>query len=137
MNRFFNFSRHTQPTLLLFVAAVVLGIGLLSFRRPAVQYEFTQVTTIESVVAGGVGRSRMIATTTGDEATLQETELKNFFSFTGINFQNVRDNDRVITQKISRMSAEGWELVDVTSGVSNPQGATGIFITRYLYRRAK
>ncbi|MBC7891119.1 MAG: hypothetical protein H7Y12_02800 [Sphingobacteriaceae bacterium] len=111
--------------------------SLFAFRHPTVQYDFTQVTTIESVVAAGAGRSRMIATSTGEGNTLQETELKNFFSFTGINFQNVRENDRIITQKISRMSDEGWELVDVTSGVSNPQGAAGIFITRYLYRRAK
>lgn len=133
----FSLPTRALPTLLVFVFVAMVVVGLFSFRRPAVQYEFTQVTTIESVVAGGLGRSRMIATTTGDEATMQETELKNFFSFTGINFQNVRDNDRAITQKISRMSEEGWELVDVTSGVSNPQGATGIFITRYLYRRAK
>lgn len=133
----FNLQPRAVPTVLAFIALTVLVVGMVSFRRPAAQYEYTQVTTIESVVAGGLGRSRMIATTTGDETTMQETELKNFFSFTGINFQNVRDNDRAITQKISRMSEEGWELIDVTSGVSNPQGATGIFITRYLYRRTK
>ena len=109
--------------------------------KPNTQYEFTQVTVIESVVPAVMGRSRMI--TIGPNGQMEEVKLENFFSLTGINFSNVRENDQAITNKISVMYQEGWELQDVTSGVYG-SGAfgeaggnnTGIFMTRYLFRRA-
>lgn len=95
--------------------------------------QFTLVTTIESVVPGGLGRSRMICTTS--EGQLKETPLENFFSLTGINFGNVRQNDQAITDKITEMTKAGWALVNTTSGVYSAEKSTGIFITRYLFRK--
>jgi hypothetical protein len=100
-----------------------------------VLYEFSQVTTIESVVPGGLGRSRMI--TSGKDGAMEEVKLENFFSFVGINFENVRNNDKTITDKITRMYEEGWELINTASGVYSADKSTGIFITRYLFRRVK
>jgi hypothetical protein len=35
------------------------------------------------------------------------------------------------------MYKEGWDLVTVVTGVSSGDKNTGIFITRYLFRREK
>ncbi len=125
------------------LAIVVLGaIGLLAFRETPQTYEFKLVTTIESVVPGGLGRSRMI--TSDVNGAIEEKEMKNFFSLVGINFKNVKENDEMIADKITQMTMDGWELYNVTSGVYSPgvgsdaaSTGAGIFITRYLFRKAK
>lgn len=94
--------------------------------------QFTLITTIESVVPGGFGRSRMILTTS--EGT-KELPMENFFSLAGINFGNVRQNDQQITDKITEMIKDGWDLMNVNSGVYGADKSTGIFITRYLFKR--
>ncbi|MCU0430017.1 MAG: hypothetical protein MUF42_08605 [Cytophagaceae bacterium] len=101
---------------------------------------YLQVTTVESVVPGGLGRSRMI--TTDPSGNMQEVKMENFFSLAGINFQNVRDNDKMIADKITDLSNQGWELVQVNTGAyaGNEQGkitggGVGIFITRYLFKK--
>ncbi len=113
-------------------------------------YDFKMITVVESVVPGGLGRSRMI--TTGASGSLEEVKLKNFFSLVGINFNNIKQNDVAITDKITSLYENGWELVDVTSGVyssadmsvtdskdgaSGSSSSTGIFITRYLFKQVK
>jgi hypothetical protein len=128
------------------------------------QYEYKIVTTVESIVPGGAGRSRIIenngdvdveALTTerssGKDSKqgqvkrkdvkideLSETKLVNFYSMVGINFQNIASNDAVITAKLNLLSKEGWELAFVTSGVESDAGKddnNGIFITRFVFRR--
>ena len=69
---------------------------------------------------------------------LEETKMLNFYSATGINFQNVASNDAVISAKLTEMAANGWELAFVVSGVESDAGETdlqGIFITRYIFKR--
>ena len=112
----------------LFVLALLFAAPLFAHAQ-----EFLQVTTIESLVAGGLGRSRMI--TTGKNGEIQEVPLENFYSMTGINFQNVRNNDRTITEKINELTREGWELMHVTSAAESSDKTTGIFISRYLFKR--
>lgn len=94
-----------------------------------------QITAVESVVPGGMGRSRMISI--DDNGKMEETKMKNFFSLAGINFSNIRENDLSITTKIQELSSEGWELYDITSGVfsGNENNTNGIFITRYLFKK--
>jgi hypothetical protein len=104
-----------------------------------VVYEYKQITAIESVVSGGLGRSRIL--TTDDNGQMREKELKNFYSFVGINFDNISNNDRVIVDRINDFANEGWELVNVVTG-SNQQSnggssGGGLFITRYIFRRQK
>ncbi len=98
-------------------------------------YEFLQITTIESVVPGGLGRSRMLVA--DDKGQLEEIQLENFFSMVGINFGNIRSNDKIIAGKITQLSNQGWELVSVVTGSYSADKSTGIFLTRYLMKRLK
>ncbi|MGN6645415.1 MAG: hypothetical protein ACTHJT_02695 [Cytophaga sp.] len=120
------------------LCALLTGILLSSFtNKTTVEYDFQQVTTIESVVPMGAGRSRMIATS--PSGTIEESEMKNFFSVTGINFANIRANDKATTDKISQLINNGWTLEQVTSGVysGTDNNSNGIFITRYLFKKVK
>lgn len=132
--------------LLIFIIGLVFIAARQEVPPQTTSYEFRQITVIESVVPGGLGRSRMLVK--DDSGKLDEIKLKNFFSLTGINFGNVKNNDEQITSKVTELSAAGWELKDVTSGVyattsvsgggdniMASSNATGIFITRYLFRK--
>jgi hypothetical protein len=70
---------------------------------------------------------------------LHEVKMKNFFSVTGINFGNLKENDLLITDKIQHLSDEGWELYDTTTGVAmyGVDNSDGIFMPRYLFRKGK
>ncbi|MEN9346551.1 MAG: hypothetical protein ACOVOO_03110 [Flavobacteriales bacterium] len=100
-----------------------------------VGYEFFQMTTVESVVPGGLGRSRLIMT--DEKGAILEAKMENFFSMVGINFENIRANDKMIGDKISELASKGWELQHVYGGAYGHQESTGIFITRYIFRRPK
>jgi hypothetical protein len=126
--------------------------------------EYKIITTVESIVPMGLGRSRMVdhrqtadykaLTTTRTDGkksdqgdvkrddvkieNFDETKLLNFYSGVGINFQNISSNDAVVSSKLSDMAKEGWQLVFVTSGVESDGGDkdnNGIFITRYIFKR--
>jgi len=117
--------------------AVALFLGY-SFRPQPVApaYSYLQFSTIESVVAGGLGRSRVIISDQGEQEVGKD--LLNFYSMVGINFKNVASNDRLIVETINEYMAKGWELHTVTTGVNSAaegKGGTGIFITRYLFRK--
>ncbi|HYG20814.1 MAG TPA: hypothetical protein VD816_17875 [Ohtaekwangia sp.] len=130
----------------------------------AFSQEYRVVTTVESIVPAGLGRSRMVdhqkaedykplttARVDGKKSDqgdikrgdvkieqFEETKLLNFYSAAGINFQNISSNDAVVSSKLTEMAKEGWELVFVTSGVESDAGETdgnGIFITRYVFKR--
>lgn len=125
--------------------------------------EYKVITSVESIVSSGLGRSRIIdsnekkdyteftSTQTEEDNTrnkskrgeirvkdFDETKLLNFFNIAGIRFQNIAANDAVITSKINALVAEGWELAFVTSAVESDGGKSdgqGIFITRYIFKR--
>ncbi len=144
-----------------FVLAITV-ITLLMMDLSAQEYKI--LTSVESIVPMGIGRSRIINhaqemdasrfTTERTQGTdsnqkdvkrkdlkideLEETKLLNFYSATGINFQNIASNDAVISSKLTELAQQGWELVFVTSGVESDGGETdgnGIFITRYIFKR--
>ncbi|OYU97778.1 MAG: hypothetical protein CFE21_01185 [Bacteroidetes bacterium B1(2017)] len=102
-------------------------------------YEYKQFSTIESIIPGGAGRSRILSTDAS--GTMVEKDLLNFYSLVGINFGNISNNDKIIVDKINEYATSGWDLYQVTTGSSTNQsnGSTsgGIFITRYLFRKAK
>src|SRR5437016_3293820 len=119
----------------LIIAAVLLLSSVtvfMSFKNSEKETNFIQITTIESVVPGGMGRSRMILA--GPQGALEEVKMENFFSMTGINFDNIRFNDKVITDKIKQLTNDGWQLAQVTPGVYAGD-KSGIFITRYLFKK--
>lgn len=147
----------------MFLSVLILFIGLTVFSQ---QYEYAIVTTIESIIPSGIGRSRMLqvkesvdykafttSRTKGKDSkqgdvdrsdikidAFDETKMLNFFSMVGINFQNIASNDALVTSKLNEMAAEGWELAFVASGVESDAGkgdGQGIFITRYVFKRKK
>ena len=138
---------------------------LLSFFEGQAQVEYKIITSVESIVPSGLGRSRLISSAeernykdftseqTEDDNTrnksdrseirvkdFEETKLLNFYNIAGIRFQNIAANDAVVGSKINAMVAEGWELAFVTSAVESDSGkddGQGIFITRYIFKRNK
>lgn len=133
-------------TAVIAASAALVTLGVFSF-KPApdnaapqrVVYEYKQITAVESVVPGGAGRSRIL--TTDDNGQMIEKDLKNFYSLVGINFDNIANNDRAIVDRLNYYSDLGWELSQVISGSnqqqSNGNSSGGIFITRYIFRKAK
>ncbi len=137
-------------------------MSLSSFAQTTVQYKV--VTVVESIVPGGLGRSRVIETksevnaaeftterTDGKDSkqgnvkrsdakvdSFLETKLLNLFSTAGINFQNIASNDAIITSKMNELAKDGWKLAFVTSGVESDGGkddGNGIFITRLIFTK--
>jgi hypothetical protein len=131
----------------------------------AQQYEYKVITSVESIVSSGVGRSRLISSSEDKDykeftsqrsddrskdkrnksdrdeirvRNFEETKLLNFYNIGGIRFQNIAANDAVISSKINDMVSNGWELAFVNTGVESDGGredGTGIFITRYIFKR--
>ena len=143
---------------------LIFLLGSLSIN--AQTYEYKTVTTVESLVQSGLGRSRMIAETDNVDykyATIrtevdgktkkqkskakrseirtkafEETKLLNFFNVGGIRFNNIATNDAMVTAKMNDLAAEGWELAFMATGVeSADKEPEAIFITRYVFRRLK
>ena len=90
---------------------------------------------VKKLNPGGMGRSKMITVT--DKGAMGEVKLENFFSMVGINFENIRMNDNMITNKIADLTNEGWTLKFVNTGVYGADKSTGIYITRYIFSRQK
>lgn len=125
--------------------------------------EYKVITSVESIVPNGLGRSRIInaledkdykeytSVQTDEDNTrnksdrgdirvknFEETKLLNFFNLGGIRFQNIAANDALITSMINDMITNGWELAFVVSGVESEGGkgdGQGIFITRYIFKK--
>ncbi len=126
--------------------------------------EWKIVTVVESIIPMGLGRSRMIenmteveteqfrTTRTNGKRSAQssvrrkdlkvdhfdEAKLLNFFSATGINFQNIASNDAMIASRVMELESEGYKLVFVTSAVESYAGVdddSGLFITRMFFCR--
>lgn len=121
------------------------------------------ITSVESIVPSGLGRSRIIdaqeeknfgeftSTQTADDNSrnkskranirvknFEETKLLNFYNIAGIRFQNIAANDALISSKLTAMVEDGWDLIFVTSGVEADAGGEdgqGIFITRYIFKK--
>jgi len=142
---------------------LVLAIALVTSFEISAQVEYKVITSVESIVPNGLGRSRIISasedrdykeytserTEENDKRNkskrseirvknFEETKLLNFYNLGGIRFQNIAANDAVISSKINAMVEEGWELAFVVSGVESEAGKgdnNGIFITRYIFKR--
>ncbi|MFY0630492.1 MAG: hypothetical protein JXR05_08930 [Flavobacteriaceae bacterium] len=131
---------------------IYLVIAILScvYTADAQKNEYKVITSVESIVGSGLGRSRIVSSndernyrdftssrtdgkTEKDKRNkssrsdirvknFEETKLLNFFNIAGIRFQNIAANDAVITSKINTMVEEGWDLAFVTSAVESDAG---------------
>lgn len=140
----------------------LLLVFLNSFLISAQEYEYKIVTCVESIVPNGLGRSRMIDVedkrdfkesstehTEGRNKTdrsdlrvehFEETKLLNFYNLGGIRFENIATNDAIISSKINTLATQGWELMQVVSGVESDSGSNdgqGIYITRLIFKKKK
>ena len=94
-----------------------------------------QITTIESVVSAGIGRSKMIVTK--EDGSQEEKELNNLFSISGINFKNVKENETNLITTLKSYTEKGWKLVSATPLTLSPnESGNGIFMTRYLLTKS-
>jgi hypothetical protein len=154
----------------LLIAVIITGFISYSFMKsdqPSTGVEYQVVTSVESIVPNGLGRSRLISSNvsrdyddyTSDRSSdkdedsrnkskrgdirvkdFEETKLLNFFNIGGIRFQNIVANDAIITSKLIAMADEGWELAFVSSSSESDAGkgdGQGIFVTRYIFKRPK
>ena len=138
-------------------------MGLFVFQATLSAQQYKVITSVESIVPGGLGRSRIINAqderdyreftseqteedngrnkSKRDEIRVkdfEETKLLNFYNLGGIRFQNIAANDSMISSMINAMVSDGWELAFVTSAVESDSGkddGQGIFITRYIFRK--
>lgn len=93
--------------------------------------KFVQITTIESVVGGGIGRSKMLITK--EDGSQEERDMNNLFSITGINFKNIKENESSIISTLKSYTDNGWKIFSNTPLTLSPNNnGTGIFMTRYL-----
>ena len=143
---------------------LLLGLTIQAQSPTAIKttFEYQIITSVESLVPSGLGRSRLIAETENRDfedytskrtnekkrntsnrkeirvSDFEETKLLNFYNLAGIRFQNIAANDALVTSKLNSLAQQGWELAFVTSGVESDAGDTdgqGIFITRYILKR--
>jgi hypothetical protein len=144
---------------------IILSLFLfISFGAKSQVYQFKIVTSIESILPGGIGRSRIIENGTEIDYTkfttvrskdgkdkssrdrddlkvddFKESTLLNFYSLVGINFQNIASNDAMLESMLNKYSKEGWDLFNITSSVESDAGAkddgNGIFITRFFFKK--
>ncbi len=142
----------------MFISCLFLLAGV-----DAMAQQYKVITSVESIIPSGLGRSRIInaqeekdykeftSVQTEDDNSrnksdrdeirvrnFEETKLLNFFNIGGIRFQNIAANDAMLSSMINSMVADGWELAFVTSAVESDAGkedGQGIFITRYIFRK--
>jgi hypothetical protein len=146
---------------LTFLTFIILAFA---FESNAQSVKYKVITSVESIVPMGIGRSRIIEEkspidaqaftterTDGKKSNqkmikrknakvklFSETKLLNFYSIAGINFQNIASNDALLSSKINKLVENGWELAFVTSAVESDSGKNdgkGIFITRYIFKK--
>lgn len=118
----------------LLLLAIVCSITLMSFRasKPkAVQY--MHVNVLESVISGGVGRSRIIITD-ANGSTREMLSIKNYYSLTGVNFKNIKKNDGSLMILLNKLATEGWQVLSTTSSTAEGDD-NGIFVTKYLLKK--
>jgi len=98
--------------------------------------QFMQITSVESVLAGGLGRSKLVITNA--DGTQSDTDLENLFSLVGINFKNIKENEGKLIKTLKSYTDNGWKIDHVTSLTlsQNDTGAGGIFMTRYLLSKS-
>ena len=150
--------------LLVFAMFFALPVtNLVAQETPKKEFEVKVITSVESIIPDGLGRSRLISANEERDYTqftssqtkedntrnrsrrkdirvkgFEETKLQNFYNLGGIRFQNIAANDAVISSKLTAMISEGWDLAFVTSAVESDAGendGNGIFITRYIFKR--
>lgn len=120
---------HQLKTIKIFFSFLSLFLSTAVFAQ-----EYKIVTVVESVVPGGLGSSKILVT--GADGTTSMNGLKNFFSMAGINFDNIENNDQQIHKVLTDLESQGYQFLSVNSGVYSANESSGIFVTRFIYRKS-
>ncbi len=116
--------------------SVAMIVSIFAFNTPSSSFEYMAFTTVESIVPGGAGRSRMLID--AGDGNLDEQKMRNLYSVVGIKMENIFENDQNVVSTLNELSNEGWELAFTNTGVQSPdEGRNGIYCTRYILRRVK
>jgi hypothetical protein len=131
------FAENTKTMKKLLLIVIVTAFCFISNAQESTPpKQFMQITSVESVVAGGLGRSKMIITKV--DGSQEEKDLNNLFSMGGINFKNIKENEATILRTIKQYTDDGWHLDQTIPMTLSPgDGGGGIFMTRYLLSRAE
>ncbi|MCX6248215.1 MAG: hypothetical protein NTW10_10800 [Bacteroidetes bacterium] len=126
-------------SLVLLIAVACVFAAFVAFRSAnptSSKVVYMQFSTVESIIPGGMGRSKM--TTILPDGTKTDEDLQNFYSMVGINFGNITNNNIAITKKINDLVSQGWEFDKIVTGTQSPtdKNGQGIFISRYFFKRA-
>ena len=116
---------------ILLLSGIVLGVVLMivvSFKGKTEYQESTpkyvHINILESVVTGGVGRSKCIITFS--DGNSEEFDLENYYSMVGVNFGNIKENDKKMTLRMNLLAKEGYQIVSQSSG------GGGIYSTKII-----
>lgn len=121
-------------------AVILVSLIVWGFNTPSpaggATYEWKEITTLESAVAAGFGRSQIIDATADKSELVENYTLKNIFSATGINFENIVENEKTIMDIITDTEKDGWELFSRTANTFNADTKRQrMFMIRYLFRK--
>ena len=106
--------------------AIVAGVLSFSFRPSAPKAtQYMHINVLESVISGGTGRSRIMVTDASGNS-VETINIKNYYSLTGVNFKNIKKNDKALIILLNKYAKEGWKVHSVSGN------GQGIYVTKYL-----
>jgi len=118
-----------MKNILLTLTGFAVGASLLFFtsfkaRPTQATAQYVIINALESVVSGGTGRSKGIITY--PDGKQEEFDLENHYSMVGVNFGNIKDNDKKINDKINVFAKQGYRVVGQSAG------GAGVYCTRIV-----
>ena len=118
----------------LFFAGVIASAVIIGFTafKGKTEYQdskpkYVHINILESVLTAGTGRSRCIITFPDGKS--EEFELDNYYSMVGVNFGNVKENDKKVTLRINLLAEQGYQIISQSSG------GQGIFSTKIIMEK--
>jgi hypothetical protein len=103
------------------------------------RFKIMQLTSVESLVSGGMARSKLISSDASGK--LEEQDLAHFYSLVGIKFDNINNNDIAVAKKLEDLYNDGWVLESTNSSFGvrasgSGNSENGIIVTRYILKKA-
>ena len=114
------------------LAGIAIGaifMVIFSFKGKNIEFQdstpkYIHINILESVMTGGTGRSRCLITFPDGKS--EEFELENYYSMVGVNFGNIKENDKKMTLRMNLLAKEGYQVVSQSSG------GQGIYSTKII-----
>ena len=127
----FRHWRGLAASLLLAVGSHPASAQLLPAPLPAQAYSFLTLTLVTSPTKNMA--KLLIAPAFNGRTAIQLEPVSAFLPASRL--EQLRHNDEVLAQSLGELSAEGWELIQVSSA-SPPEIDKDLTLSRYLLRKA-